>query len=298
MNADINGLILSYLAKRQVNRATLAKRAGITEAGLSKIYHGTSRPRRDTVLRLIGCLAADFAEANEIWHAFYDEPFPQNKFKSAAPRVSPVVGYDENLKLALAFRDEVKNALERGALPYQFNEEGVVDFVVSLKVKVGIECLTDLGQSWSRRLATAHALRDHIGADRWLICVPAHLLPSGGTLERFSAELVPIVTPDQLVRTLKNLSETARAILQIPLDLSRILQERAKARGMSVESLLTETFSQPESKLEVEELQFPEPKPAAEGPPPPPLDVAEINFTEPLPDAAKPGAASEETGGH
>lgn len=257
MSTNRQELITRFLLRKQINRATLAKNIGISEAGLSKIYHGRSKPRRDTLHRMIECLVTDSTEANEVWRTFYDEPFPATKLPVASSKMSSNTGYAKGVAFALSFKDEARRLLENAGLNYRYSEEGVVDFLVTLKVKIGVECLTDMGSSWSRRLAIAHVLREHVGADRWVICVPEPLMPSEATVERFAAELVPIVTPGKLVDTLNSLSDHARAVLQVSPAVNQLLQDLAKKKGTTVEALLEQKFSPP---LEVEELPPPLPR--------------------------------------
>lgn len=187
----------------------LARDAGLTDASISRIINGVSRPRQVTISRIMEHLCSSRDEQQLILRAYSadEKNLPEEDFlddeTNAKVQRERCERYLEMKAQSIAFKRSVAKELDKAGIEYKQDYcEGiyVTDFFIERnKKRIAIECKFNVHRDFEKTVTIAELLREHLYCHRVIVVVPYEQNESG-LPETSEAELT---TVSELIKTIE-----------------------------------------------------------------------------------------------
>lgn len=181
-NKILAEVLREIIDRRGLRQKALAKRINLTEASLSHILNGHSRPRQLTLTRLIRQLDATAEEEQRVLAAYdhsemaalpvqpsdAEKPVPQDE-------IDRVKHYMEVKSMAVTFEEDVEKIViaARFAFRRLYREGALIcDFFLPGPPKVAVECKYNVNRDWDRTSVSVRLLRENLDLETVLVVVP------------------------------------------------------------------------------------------------------------------------------
>ena len=195
--------IKELLAKRGITARELSERINLSQASVSKIVQGVTKPRQANLTRIIQELCATPEEEQFLISAFgqieaalENEQAQRDQATFQKIDEERVRRYLQAKAQSIAFRDRVAQTLKDADIKYESpfsNSDVICDFLIPGPPRVAIECKANPTRDWDRTITSANLFMQELPCDRVLVVVPdlqAVPVSHTKTLELTSLELL------------------------------------------------------------------------------------------------------------
>lgn len=177
---QLGDTIRILMATRNMRANELAEKVGVSKASISKIMNGISRPKQSTFTAMMGVLAANKAERDQLLQSFLspeDSALPEapaeNLDTDLTAQDKRTRDYLDRRTQSILFEQSVAQLLKREGIAFEENARGdewTVRFLLDQgEVRTGIECSSNFSRDFDFLVMRLKLLAKDLNANMVLV---------------------------------------------------------------------------------------------------------------------------------